>query len=186
MEINVKTLSPRQSRMFTVNSESGKFGFSPALLRCVYCHDNVRCGGLHVANCESCKVCFHTECRDQFSDTAQCPTLGCGERLNDHWHGPEREDWIWSLEEDTVGSLARILDTILSLVMLTLSLVGAAIFSYGLSASTFLFGSWLSSFEVLGFQLIGLFFLLTSFVQLPFACYYSFQYLYQRTYPRRD
>ncbi|MDF1661233.1 MAG: hypothetical protein P1V97_05650 [Planctomycetota bacterium] len=177
MKIQVKSLAPSFGSASVSYEEC-----APAILRCVYCHDDVRCGGLHVANCESCQVCFHTECREQFSGDAQCPTLGCPVRLDDTWH--RSEDRIWSLEAGASSSV-YILDSFLALLMFTLSAVGAVVFTSGLTGATLIFGGWLSSFDVLGFQLIGLFFVLLSFVQMPFASYYSFQYLYQRTYPRR-
>jgi hypothetical protein len=54
------------------------------LLRCVYCHDAVRRGGLGVENCGACGVCFHGECRELFA--SDCPTLGCERPLDGRWH----------------------------------------------------------------------------------------------------
>lgn len=150
-------------------------------LRCVYCHDDARRGGLRVANCPECQVCYHIDCREQFTGKRSCPTLGCGALLKDEWnenvgvHGPpiaQRK------------AHEGLLISLLSIVTLTLSSTLALIFTLGLMASFLYFGAWLNSFEVAGFQVMGLLFALGAFIQAPFAYYYASVWLYERTRPR--
>lgn len=150
-------------------------------LRCVYCHDDARRGGLRVANCPECQVCYHIDCREQFTGKRSCPTLGCGAVLKDEWNQNEA---IPGPPITNRGSRGGLLISLLGIGALTLSSALALIFTLGLMTSFLYFGAWLNSFEVTGFQVIGLLFALGAFIQAPFAYYYASVWLYERTRPR--
>ena len=150
-------------------------------LRCVYCHDDVRPGALDVANCPSCRVCFHTDCREQFSVKGQCPTLACAATQDGIWHSEPRAPKVnrpysvW----DTIMALA-------SIVVSGLAILASCFLTILVTALVMAMGLWFASFESLEAMSFGFILTIGALVQAPFTFIYSSQWLYQKTLLRKQ
>jgi hypothetical protein len=140
-------------------------------LRCVFCHDALRAGALHVGNCSHCWVCFHSEC---YEGSKQCPTLGCQEKLDGAWHSS-----VKSATPRRRITLSGVTHGVQYLLAAVLSMILATAVNLFITTSLFILLVFLSMFQAAGSgilnDIVGFCLALSwlfLFIQFPFSWTY--------------
>lgn len=184
---NVSTVGDRESFAVTVGqirvvasgSKVALTARTMKVLRCVYCHDNVRMGALNVSNCPGCQTCFHDECRELLCGKAQCPTLGCKAILRNprklRRRLLPRRSFDWELEFLNEGW------TLKGALISGLNIVVATFVTVALTSALLALGMWFIGFKFPPMKLLGFLAVLGSFLQAPALFILCSQWLSQRS-----